>query len=271
MITVSQLWSYPLKSAQGIPLKQANIEQWGLQFDRSFMLVDLDGHFLSQRQTPLLATISIQKDISNNRITFLHPKKSPLFVDPLLINGNLNVTVWGDNLPANTYSNEINAWFSDILNHPCRLVSMDDKVKRQVDLDYAQTGDITAFSDGFPILLISQASLNDLNNRLKKPVSMKRFRPNIVVTGCEAFAEDTWKTIRINGITLEVVKPCSRCIIPNTNQQTGERTVEPIKTLSSYRKDLFGIKNKIFFGQNIIQRGFGNIQLDNELTVLESI
>ncbi len=269
MITLSELWTYPLKSAKGISLNTSTVNKWGLAFDRSFMLVDPAGFFLSQRQTPQLATIEALTTPSQQSITFQHPLKTPLFVDPLLSLGTKQVTVWQDTFMANSYKSEINDWFSDILNTPCELVSMKKEVERQVDTEFAKKGDITAFSDGFPLLLISQASLDDLNQKLNQPVGMERFRPNLVVTGCKAFEEDTWQKIQINGIILDVVKPCSRCIIPNTNQQTGARTAEPLKTLSSYRKGLFGMKNKVFFGQNVIQQNLGKIQLGDKLIVLE--
>jgi uncharacterized protein YcbX len=130
-----------------------------------------------------------------------------------------------------------------------------------VDLGYAQQGDRTAFSDGFPLLLISQASLDDLNSRLtqnqQQPVTMNRFRPNLVVSGCEAFAEDGWKKIRIGEITFRIVKPCSRCVIPNIDIETAERGNEPARMLASYRKR----DNKIFFGQNVIAENEGELTI----------
>ena len=156
-------------------------------------------------------------------------------------------------------------WFSSFLNTPARLVYFPDDEQRQVDLDYAQAGDVTAFSDGFPYLLISQASLDDLNSRLQAPVEMNRFRTNLVVTGNKAFAEDQWKRMRIGNIEFELVKPCSRCTIPSIDPLTAAKTAEPVKTLASYRLR----ENKIFFGQNLIARGSGLLELGMPVEILE--
>jgi uncharacterized protein YcbX len=137
------------------------------------------------------------------------------------------------------------------------LVFFPDDEVRAVDPRYAQPGDRTAFSDGFPLLLISQASLDDLNGRLDTPISMLRFRPNLVVQGCAAFAEDHWKEMRIGDLRFRIVKPCSRCIIPSIDPATGERGLEPLRTLASYRKR----GDKIYFGQNVIADGQGEIRV----------
>jgi hypothetical protein len=134
-----------------------------------------------------------------------------------------------------------------------------------VDQTYAQAGDKTAFSDGFPLLLISQASLDDLNQRMEKPLGMNRFRPNLVVKGNSAFAEDAWKKIRIGDIELRIVKPCSRCVIPSINIETAEREAEPTKTLVSYRKR----DNKIFFGQNVIADNTGTLEVGMDVELLK--
>ena len=136
---------------------------------------------------------------------------------------------------------------------------------RQCDPVYAKPGEKTAFSDGFPYLLISQASLDDLNQRLDTAVEMKRFRPNLVIAGSQAFEEDNWKKIRIGDVSFRLVKPCSRCIIPSIDPQSGVKSAEPLKTLSSYRKR----DNKIFFGQNLIAEGSGILQTGMPVEVLE--
>ncbi|HFD86614.1 MAG TPA: MOSC domain-containing protein, partial [Gammaproteobacteria bacterium] len=137
---------------------------------------------------------------------------------------------------------------------------------RQVDQDYASAGDKTAFSDGFPILLISQASLDDLNNRLDEPMPMKRFRPNLVVTGTQPYEEDQWQRISINGVEFRIVKPCSRCIVTTIDPETGKQTgVEPLETLGTYRKQ----GGKVMFGQNVIPDGSGVVALGDEVVILE--
>jgi len=269
MITLSELWIYPLKSAGGTSLSSSYLDQWGLQGDRTFMLVSPDGHFLSQRKLASLTLIQVKQNLKNASIIFTTPSNSPLTVDPLLIQATKEITIWGDTFQANSYTHEVNQWFSYALGLECELVSMKKDVKRQVDLDFAKKGNTTAFSDGFPLLLISEASLNDLNNRLKTPVNMNRFRPNLVIKGCTAFEEDTWKTIQIGDIVFDVAKPCSRCNVPNINQETAVKEQEPMKTLATYRRGAKTEKNKVFFGQNLVQQNQGKLSLGEAIIIIE--
>ena len=177
----------------------------------------------------------------------------------------VTVKIWQDECQAYDAGEEAAKWLSMALSIECRLVYFPDDEFRQIDLSYANKGEGTAFSDGFPILLISNASLNDLNARLANPITMQHFRPNLVVSGCNPFEEDNWKKIQIGNIVFRIVKPCSRCIIPNINIETAMRESEPIKTLSSYRKR----DSKIFFGQNIIADSLGNIDLGMSIEIIE--
>jgi hypothetical protein len=194
---------------------------------------------------------------------------SAVSMEPLVVKyPNTNkcyVTVWDDKCQAFDAGEDAAAWLSRYLLTQCRLVYFPDNEFRQVDLNYANKGEKTAFSDGFPLLLISQASLDDLNSRLVLHVAMNRFRPNIVVNGCLPFAEDLWKIIRIGNVTYRLVKPCSRCVIPSINIETAEREEEPIKTLAHYRKR----DNKIFFGQNVIADVTGDIKVGMKVEVIE--
>ena len=176
----------------------------------------------------------------------------------------VKATVWDDACNAYDCGQQATEWFSHFLNISARLVYFPHDEVRQVDLEYANQGEITAFSDGFPYLLIGQASLDDLNSRLTTPVDMKRFRPNLVVKGTEAFAEDNWKAIRIGDITFNLVKPCSRCVIPSINPDTAEKSAEVVKTLSAYRMQ----SNKIYFGQNLIAEGLGKLETGMEVEIL---
>jgi uncharacterized protein len=142
---------------------------------------------------------------------------------------------------------------------------MPDDSVRPVDPDYAGPGHRVGFADGFPFLLISEASLDELNGRLTQPVPMARFRPNLVVAGCEAFAEDGWRRIRIGGLAFDLVKPCSRCIIPTIDIATGQRDAEPLRTLMGYRKR----DNRILFGQNLVHDGVGLLRRGMPVQVLE--
>ncbi|MCW8983326.1 MAG: MOSC domain-containing protein, partial [Gammaproteobacteria bacterium] len=174
------------------------------------------------------------------------------------------VKVWNDQCAAIDGGDEAAEWLSQFLGEPSRLVYFPEDELRQVDPNFANAGERTAFSDGFPILLISQSSLDDLNARLESPVTMQRFRPNLVIDGCEPFAEDGWQKIRIGDITLRIVKPCSRCVIPTIDLETGMKGAEPIKTLASYRMR----ENRIYFGQNVIAEGCGQIEVGMAVEIL---
>ena len=253
-LTVSGLSIYPVKSCREVKKNSTLVEAFGLKDDRRWMVVDTDGVMLTQRKIARMCLI--QPEVTKTGLVLSAVTMDNLYVEiPLNNNKKINVKVWNDYCHAYDAGDEAANWLSYVLSTKCRLVYFPDDEFRQVDLEYANKGDKTAFSDGFPLLIISQASLDDLNQRLSTPVSMNRFRPNIIIAGCEPFAEDSWQKLRIGDITFRIVKPCSRCVIPAINIETGEREDEPIKTLASYRKR----DNKIFFGQNVIADGSGVI------------
>ncbi|GMR15947.1 MAG: MOSC domain-containing protein [Gammaproteobacteria bacterium] len=262
-ISVSGLSIYPVKSCRNIAKESALVEAFGLKHDRRWMVVDENSLMLTQRKISKLCLI--QPEVVETGLVLKTSGMDKLFVETPLSNKKVSVKVWRDNCQAYDAGDEAANWLSHVLSKKCRLVYFPDDEFRQVDLSYANEGDKTAFSDGFPLLLISQESLDDLNSRSNSPVSMTRFRPNIVVKGCEPFAEDSWKKIRIGNITFRIVKPCSRCVIPSINIETAEREEEPLKTLISYRKR----DNKIFFGQNVIADSGGEIKVGMSVEVIE--
>ena len=261
MINLSSLSIYPVKSCGQLSLNKATLSPFGLHMDRRWMLIDDKGFMLTQRKYPRMCLINTQ--LKGGNLTISAPGMGELAIDNTT--NLVEATVWDDTCKAYDCGDDAARWLSDFLNTNARLVYFPDNEIRQVDLTYAQQGDITAFSDGFPYLLISQASLDDLNNRLSTPVDMNRFRPNLVVTGNDAFAEDQWKRIRIGSIDFRIVKPCSRCVIPSIDPTTAEKSAEPVKTLASYRME----NNKIFFGQNVIADGTGTIELGMPVEILE--
>ena len=262
-IVVSALSIYPVKSCRGISLSSAQLERFGLKHDRRWMVVDEKSVMLTQRKITKMCLI--QPELNSRGLTLKTASMDALDVEMPLTNNKVSVKVWDDHCQAFDAGDEAANWLSQVLSTNCRLVYFPDDEFRQVDLNYAKEGDKIAFSDGFPLLLISQASLEDLNQRLVAPVSMNRFRPNIVVTGCEPFAEDTWKEIRLADTTFRIVKPCSRCVIPAINIETAEREEEPLKTLVSYRKR----DKKIFFGQNVIANTTAKIDVGMAVEVIE--
>ncbi|MCW8988344.1 MAG: MOSC domain-containing protein [Gammaproteobacteria bacterium] len=262
-ISVSRLSIYPVKSCRGISQYSSYVEEFGLKNDRRWMVVDEHGVMLTQRKIARMCLI--QPELNATGLTLAAESMLQLQVDVPLATQTYTVKVWKDECLAYDAGDEAAHWLSQFLSTKCRLVYFPADEFRQVDLDYARVGDKTAFSDGFPLLLISQASLDDLNQRLVIPVPMSRFRPNLVVAGCEAYAEDSWKKIQIGSITCRIVKPCSRCVIPSINIETAEREEEPTKTLISYRKR----DNKIYFGQNVIAEMNGQIDVGMPVTIIE--
>ncbi len=263
MIQLTQLAIYPIKSCSQISLKQSEISPFGLAMDRRWMLIDENGQMLTQRKLARMCLIDSQLD--DDSLILNAPGMPSLTVSPSVTANVLKATVWEDTCSSLDCGDQAAVWLSDFLQHKARLVYFPENEIRQCDENYAQKGDITAFSDGFPYLLISQASLEDLNSRLDQAIEMKRFRPNLVVSGNSAFAEDQWKRIRIGEVIFRVVKPCSRCVIPSIDPDTAEKSAEPVKTLASYRKT----GNKVFFGQNLIAENSGHLMLGMDVEILE--
>jgi len=264
MITLSQLAIYPIKSTAQITLQKAQIGPFGLDMDRRWMLIDENGHMLTQRKHPQLCLVKCKLD--DKYLTVSAPDTPLLKLPRQYPERFLRATVWEDTCNSLDCGDDARKWFSSFLNIPARLVYFPRNEVRQVDLNFARQGDITAFSDGFPYLLISQASLDELNSRLDTPVEMRRFRPNLVIAGTEPFAEDNWKKIRIGDNTFNLVKPCSRCSIPSINPDTAQQTAEVVKTLAGYRMQ----DNKIFFGQNVIADGSAELEVGMEVEILKS-
>jgi hypothetical protein len=256
--TLSELWIYPVKSLGGIPLTEARVTARGLAYDRRFLLIDEAGQFLTQRQTPELAWFQPALDGETLRIEDRRGTRPALTVplEPANSTERIDATVWGDTLPAQPVGAAADAWFSDALGQSVRFVYLPDDSHRPVDPRYARTEtDETSFSDGYPFLLINQASLDGLNARLAEPVEMRRFRPNLVVTGGEAHAEDDWAEFRLGETTFFGVKPCARCVMITIHPDTTQRGPEPLRTLAGYRRQ----GQKVLFGQNLLVNNPGQL------------
>ena len=263
MVEVAALYMYPVKSCAGIRCEHATQDARGLLHDRGWMLVDGHDEFVTQREHPCLALITPQLDAGMLRLTT--PEGHTLAVPTAAVTGpTRQVRVWRDLYEAVDQGDEAAQFFSDWLGESVRLVKMADDYERQVNPGYTQTPAITSFSDGFPLLLISEASLDDLNFRLDTPLPMNRFRPNLVVKGCDRFAEDGWQQLKIGTITFHVAKPCDRCAVTTTDQATGARGVEPLRTLATYRR----AGTQVYFGQNIVHRSVGNIAVGESVEVV---
>ncbi|MDO6445201.1 YcbX family protein [Colwellia sp. 1_MG-2023] len=265
---VQSLHIYPIKSTAEIALSKSWIDDFGLSFDRRFVVTDLNGQFITARTQPKLCLI--QSYLTPKGLVLTAPNMPELEVTFANFSEQYHVvTVWKDDINALYCHQHYDKWFSQYLNLPCQLHFFADKSSRKVNNSDKQVG----FADGYPLLLISQASLNDLNNRLttrygdNASVSMTQFRPNIVVNDTMAFAEDGWQRIRIGDIEFEVVKPCSRCVFTTIDPNNAEKhpNQEPLSTLKSYRQVA---KGDVMFGQNIIPLSKGQIKQGDNVTIL---
>lgn len=265
---ITDLIIYPIKSLGGIHLKEAVVEAMGLQHDRRWMLVDENNRFISQREVPQMCLLKLQMRETGFFIYHQHNTSQHLFL-PFDSNSQqvVQVKVWDHELQAVFVGEDYDDWFSHQLGVKCRLVKAENFTHRKVNPVYALNGEQTVFADGYPVLVIGEESLADLNQRLDSPVPMDRFRPNLVFSGGQAFDEDHWSEIQTTDVVLKPVKPCDRCTVTTINQHTAVGGKEPLKTLTTYRtKD-----NKVLFGQNALVLQPGILKIGEQLVIKPKI
>jgi hypothetical protein len=268
---ISEINIYPVKSLGGISLESSKIERRGLEFDRRWLLVDEKNKFLTQREFPKMATI--RPEITNDGLMVSCDGSDLLIPFETQSDATESVKIWSSRCKAKIYEDSINEWFSEVLQTNCKLALMPEETQRKVNYFYAvQKDDHVSFADGYPFLLIGENSLKDLNSRLEEDLPMNRFRPNFVVSDSEAFAEDSWKIIKIGEAVFHIVKPCARCVMTTIEQTTGEKDgKEPLKTLAGFRIPKRSIKKKILFGQNLIAAKAGDIlRVGDKIEILET-
>jgi uncharacterized protein YcbX len=262
-LTLTEIYIYPIKSLGGISLQSAKVEERGLQYDRSWMLVDNNGMFLTQREHPQMALLQV--NIKDEWIEVTHKIKTMSKLQiPISNNKNTNhmvVNIWNDVVIAKNVSRDADSWFSDALNLDSHLVFMDDDSDRLTDRKYTSEPKQVSFADAYPFLIIGQESLNELNRKLKDPLPINRFRPNFVFSGGKPFVEDTWRDFMIGNLKFRAVKPCSRCVVTTVNQDTAEKGSEPLETLATFRK----AGNKVMFGMNVIGYDEGIVRVGDEI------
>jgi uncharacterized protein YcbX len=265
VLNLASLYVYPVKSCRGTAVERALLTNAGLQHDREWMVVSASGRFLTQRDTPRLALVV--PSIGRDALTLEAPGRIPLVV-PLDAQGeSCTVTVWGDRCAALDAGAAAAQWFSEFLGRPARLVRFAPEGRRPTDAAWSQglAGE-TRFTDGFPLLVLSRASVLDLNARLPAPLPLDRFRPNLLLDGTEAYAEDRIVSLSCGRVELRLVKPCTRCVITTTDQATATVSGdEPLRTLRTYRWDarLRGVA----FGQNAIVAGGAGETLETGMAV----
>lgn len=268
ILTLSDIYVYPIKSLSGIRLNSALVEERGLQYDRRWMLTDSNGSFLTQRTFPEMAFLNVVLGKDGLEITHKRQPFPPLLV-PYEVPGTpaVDVTVWDDTCKALPVSRKADEWLSQALGRLCRLVYMPNNSIRRVDERYVPEPLNTSFSDGYPLLIIGQASLDQLNSRMGEALPMHRFRPNLVFTGGEPHAEDLWREFRVGDVNFRGVKLCARCVFTTIDQETGEKGPEPLRTLATYRKQ----GHKILFGQNLVALSGGEIRVGDRIEVLSMV
>lgn len=260
---ITGIFIYPVKSLSGISLQSAALCHTGLQYDRRWMLVDANGQFITQRDRKELCLFTVTMSETYFTITYL---QQSINIPLTLETGELmTVTVWNDAVHALVASDEINTWFSNQLKQTVTLVYMPDTTHRSISPTHVINNEQVGFADGYPVLMIGEASLHFLQSKIEEEIPMNRFRPNIVFSGDEPNEEDFWHYFNINDITCRGIKPCKRCTVTTINQQTAISNAEPLKTLATYRK----VDSYILFGQNIALPDSGQISIGDEITVID--
>ncbi len=269
MLQLSEIWIYPVKSLGGIALQQSKVTDRGLEHDRRWLLVDENGCFITQREYPKLALF--QPEITGNLLKISHEVVEESIAVSLYPSFSetetTKVTVWEDVVEAFEVSPEASDWFSKILGFAVRLVYMPEGSLRKVDPDYAVSPEnVTSFSDGFPFLIIGQSSLDDLNSRMAKAVSIRRFRPNFVFSGGKAYEEESWREFTIGTLSFYGVKPSGRCVMITVDPESGVISgKDPLLTLSKYKN----VGNKVIFGQNVIAKQQGSLAVGDAVMVMK--
>jgi uncharacterized protein len=256
MTTVQELHVYPVKSCRGIPQQSVRLLPTGFEWDRQWMVIDATDCFITQRTHPKLATV--QPALEDDSLVLSVAGIGTLRVALEGEGPSTTVRVWNDFCIARDEGDEASDWLSAALGDAVRLVRVGPQMNRVANAQYSGPDPTpVTFVDGFPVLICNRASLAELNTRMPQPLPMSRFRPNLVLDGLAAFAEDRIAALRIGAVTLRLVKPCTRCIITSTDQQTGERSLNPLPVLRQFRfsRELKGV----MFGENaVIAAGVGS-------------
>ncbi len=256
---------YPVKSCAAIDLASAQVEPRGLCHDRRWMLVDDCGRFLTGRQLPRLVQVRATP-LGLGRLRLEAQGMPAIEIAEIAGAQRIVASIWDSTVSAADAGPDAARWFSDYLGRAVRLVHADDAMQRPLDQAFGLPGDEVGFADGYPLLLLSCAAADQLSARVGRELGWRRFRPNLLIDGVPAHAEDNWRRVRIGPVEFDVVKPCVRCVFTTVDPDTGlaESDAEPLTTLKGYRRGAKGIT----FGQNLIARGTGAIRVGDKLDVL---
>ena len=263
-LTIAGLWVYPLKGAAGIAVRDWPLDTFGVAHDRRWMVVDDSGKFVSQRSDAALG--QVRTSLAEDALLLDSAAAGSLRLPLVQSGSNVRARVWADEVDAIDCGAEAAAFITRHLGRPARIVFMPDSTVRPAPQQYAPSGGRVSFADAFPLLIIGDGSLTELNGRLDTPISMLRFRPNVVVGGAAPHAEDSWRAIRLGSVECDVVRPCARCVVPTIDPDTGNGGRVPTRTLAAYRR----WDGHIWFGQNAIHRSAGVLRAGDTVEILES-
>lgn len=259
---LTDIYIYPVKSLAGIRVTSWPVNEKGLLHDRKWMLIDSNNQFLSQRRVPKM--VLIKTELTETELILSTARSGSISLALFPSSGSEIISsIWSDQCLSRTLSKKADQWLSDFLEMECKLVYQPDEVIRSVDPDYASATDKVNFSDGFPFLITSDASLNSLNQAMGLQLPMQRFRPNLVISQCESYAEDSWREITINNIGFRLPKPCSRCSVPTIDTETAETSKEPLTTLNRLRK----WNKQVYFGQNALHNNAGELSINSTVEI----
>lgn len=261
---VTALHIYPIKSLGGIEVKSCVADFEGFENDRQWMLVDREGNFMTQRNHAEMARFSCKLDPEGISVSY-QGESLLIPLDTYDRRKKIRVKVWSSKLKAYEVSTEASKWFSERLRTNVMLVKKTDISKRSKRLYTPPFKTVVSFADGYPYLILGEASMKELNGKVDIEIPADRFRANIMVSTSEAHEEDSWnKDFKVGEVTMKVVKPCARCVVTTIDQQTGEAGKEPLKTLSTYRK----WSNKIWFGANTICIEPGTVSVGDKVLII---
>jgi uncharacterized protein len=257
---ILEIWIYPVKGLRGISISEIAVEPWGLAGDRRWAVIDADGRCVSQREVPQLATIDAIA-FGGDLILSAPGGTSHILHVPSATATRGSATIWGELVPIQLASQSDHLWISGLLSGYYRLAYMYDPSRsRAVDTTFGRENDRVSFADGFPLLLATRPSFNDLNERLAEPINISRFRANVIVDGEIPWAEDNWREVILGEINFRVAKPCARCVVTTVDQESGQKcdSGEPLRTLSKFRRNARG---EVIFGQNLIPDTLGFLRI----------
>lgn len=270
MIRIASLIVYPVKACGGYEVDACRVVPGGLESDRRYMIIDETGRMVTRREETRLSQISLLPTDEGFAVSAKGSDTSPLHL-PLAwedaseeFSDSVQTSIWSDSASARVHK-QGSLWFRHILKRDVRLVYLPDESLRQVNPARAAPSDVVSFADGYPILLTSKSSLDDLNSRLETPIFMERFRPNVVVSGAPSFAEDEWATITLGSIPCVAPKLCDRCVVTTIAEGSSEKSKEPLKTLATFRR----WNGAVWFGTNVIPRAAGTLAVGDAVVVDE--